>query len=91
VEGGTNVISVPKDNPNDPNRFITWSEQKAYALLSLARNAGHEVTEATIPIFVYGHVPYKSIVAVRCTDEEWDAMILEMYRRYEAIPEDKRT
>jgi hypothetical protein len=62
--------------------FITWSERKAYRLLSLARNAGYACPIADIPkylVFKSDPIPYKSFVGIECDWEQFDTLVAEMY------------
>ncbi len=58
--------------------FVSWSEQRAYRLLSLARNAGLRVITADIPRYVKfsngTECPYKSIVEIECTREQFEQL-----------------
>lgn len=64
--------------------FITWSERKAYRLLSLARNAGFAVPRSEIPMFSIwkdgSQTPYKSLVEIDCSEQQFDDLVDEMFR-----------
>jgi hypothetical protein len=67
--------------------FVTWSERKAYKLLSLARNEGLNVLRSEIPKYLSfkdgSHCPYKSFVEIDCDETIYDRLIAEMYETVE--------